>query len=206
MFSEVKVWRPGPRTSYPLPDLKKTADWDSLPALGQALTLTPTLVTVWTGFTEILTPAQRGTAQLTVTPGMFMDHYRAVLDTLRADSRIRIVTANLPRLSVFPFFSTLPWFVVDSDGTPIPHPVTGERVPLLGEEGSRPSDLQPPPDGTYDAVMRARDAVGQWTAVTGTLTIENGGVPRVYIVNGDVEWPIDNPEYSLRWARRSGLH
>jgi hypothetical protein len=46
----------------------------------------------------------------------------------------------------------------------------------------------PPPDGTYTVTMRARDAVGQWTVATGTLTIENGGVPRAYILNGEVEW------------------
>jgi len=46
----------------------------------------------------------------------------------------------------------------------------------------------PPPDGSYTVTMQARDAVGQWTVATGTLTIENGGVPRVYILNGEVEW------------------
>jgi len=46
----------------------------------------------------------------------------------------------------------------------------------------------PPPDGTYTVVMEARDAVGQWTKAIGTLTIEDGGVPRVYIFNGEVEW------------------
>lgn len=47
---------------------------------------------------------------------------------------------------------------------------------------------EPPPDGMYTVTMRARDAVGQWTAATGSLTIENGGVPRAYILNGEVEW------------------
>jgi hypothetical protein len=46
----------------------------------------------------------------------------------------------------------------------------------------------PPPDGTYTVTMQARDAVGQWTVATGTLTIQNGGVPRAYILNGEVEW------------------
>jgi len=46
----------------------------------------------------------------------------------------------------------------------------------------------PPPDGTYTVTMQARDAVGQWTMTTGTLTIENGGVPRAYILNAEVEW------------------
>lgn len=55
----------------------------------------------------------------------------------------------------------------------------------------------PPPDGTYAVVMRAQDAVGQWTETIGSLTIENGGVPRVYILNGEVEWPVDGPEMSI---------
>lgn len=46
----------------------------------------------------------------------------------------------------------------------------------------------PPPDGTYTVTMEARDAVGQWTMATGQLTIQNGGVPRAYILNGEVEW------------------
>lgn len=46
----------------------------------------------------------------------------------------------------------------------------------------------PPPDGTYTVTMEARDAVGQWTTATGTLTIKHGGVPRAYILNGEVEW------------------
>jgi hypothetical protein len=46
----------------------------------------------------------------------------------------------------------------------------------------------PPPDGTYTVTMRARDTVGQWTSATSWLTIEDGGVPRAYILNGEVEW------------------
>lgn len=46
----------------------------------------------------------------------------------------------------------------------------------------------PPPDGTYTVTMRARDAVGQWTEARDTLTIKDGGVPRAYILNGEVKW------------------
>ena len=58
----------------------------------------------------------------------------------------------------------------------------------------------PPPDGTYTVTMRAQDALGQWTIAESTLTIENGGVPRVYILNGEVEWsagtiPLGNTLY-----------
>ena len=46
----------------------------------------------------------------------------------------------------------------------------------------------PPPDGPYTVTVEARDAVGQWTQAAGTLTIENGGVPRAYVLNAEVEW------------------
>lgn len=56
----------------------------------------------------------------------------------------------------------------------------------------------PPPDGVYTVTMRARDAVGQWTVAMGALTIENGGVPRAYILDGEVEWSgAGGPEVSI---------
>jgi len=55
----------------------------------------------------------------------------------------------------------------------------------------------PPPDGMYTVYMRARDEVGQWTVATGTLTIEDGGVPRVYILNADVDWTGEGPSVSI---------
>jgi len=76
------------------------------------------------------------------------------------------------------------------------HVMEKETVTPLNEAGWHEFDYDagvdhgadPPPDGTYILTMRARDAVGQWTVATGTLTIENGGVPRAYIFNGEVEW------------------
>jgi hypothetical protein len=47
---------------------------------------------------------------------------------------------------------------------------------------------EPPPDGTYTVIMEARDKVGQWARATGELEIENGGVPRAYILNAEVAW------------------
>jgi hypothetical protein len=46
----------------------------------------------------------------------------------------------------------------------------------------------PPPDGTYVIWAEARDEVGQHTVATSTITIQNGGVPRGYIYNGEVVW------------------
>ena len=46
----------------------------------------------------------------------------------------------------------------------------------------------PPPDGLYVVTARAEDAVGQATVVTGTLSIQDGGVPRAEIVDAQVEF------------------
>lgn len=80
-----------------------------------------------------------------------------------------------------------------------------EKLTPLNEAGWHEFDYDagvdhgadPPPDGAYTVTMRARDAVGQWTMATGALTIENGGVPRAYILNGEVEWSGGGPEVSL---------
>ena len=55
----------------------------------------------------------------------------------------------------------------------------------------------PPTDGTYPVIMRARDAVGQWTEARGSLVIQDGGVPRAYILNSEVEWSDRGPEVSI---------
>jgi len=76
------------------------------------------------------------------------------------------------------------------------HVMEKETVTELNEAGWHEFDYDagvdhgadPPPDGTYTVTMRARDAVGQWTEAIGRLTIEQGGVPRAYIFNGEVEW------------------
>jgi hypothetical protein len=46
----------------------------------------------------------------------------------------------------------------------------------------------PPPDGTYDVVADAVDAVGNRTSVSKKLTISQGGVPRATITNSGVDW------------------
>ncbi len=46
----------------------------------------------------------------------------------------------------------------------------------------------PPPNGTYDVVAEAVDAVGNRTRVSKKLTIADGGVPRATITNSGVDW------------------
>lgn len=77
------------------------------------------------------------------------------------------------------------------------HVPEDERSPSApGERGAHHFDYDagvdlgadPPPDGDYVVWAEAEDAVGQHTVATATLTIRNGGVPRGYILNGEVEW------------------
>jgi hypothetical protein len=49
-------------------------------------------------------------------------------------------------------------------------------------EGGVDIGADPPPDGTYNVVIEAQDAVGQRVSVRGELTIELGGKPRAGIL------------------------
>ena len=79
----------------------------------------------------------------------------------------------------------------------IEHPIAeDERVTRINQAGWHTYDYdggidagsQPPADGTYPIYAEARDAVGQHVIISNTLTIYDAGLPRAYIVNGDVEY------------------
>ncbi len=55
-------------------------------------------------------------------------------------------------------------------------------------DGSIDAGSEPPPDGVYNLIAEARDAMGQHVITTQTLAIENAGLPRAYIVNGAVDY------------------
>jgi hypothetical protein len=55
-------------------------------------------------------------------------------------------------------------------------------------EGGVDQGADPPPDGVYTVQAEAVDRVGNRTVVTGTLTIQEGGVPRADIVAADVDY------------------
>ncbi len=46
----------------------------------------------------------------------------------------------------------------------------------------------PPPNGTYDVIADAVDAVGNRTRISKKLVIAEGGIPRATITNSGVEW------------------
>ncbi len=55
-------------------------------------------------------------------------------------------------------------------------------------DGGIDQGATPPPNGTYDVIADAVDAVGNRTVVSKKLTISDGGVPRATITNSGVDW------------------
>ena len=80
-------------------------------------------------------------------------------------------------------------YLLGTDG--VKHPVAEDKIREMGAAGVHEHDYDggidlgatPPDDGDYTVVVEAEDFVGNRQQVTGTLTIEGGGVPRVSIVN-----------------------
>ncbi|HHX43547.1 MAG TPA: hypothetical protein GX714_06105 [Chloroflexi bacterium] len=84
-------------------------------------------------------------------------------------------------------------YLLDAEGAK--YPVAEDKIREMGAPGAHEHDYDggidlgatPPADGDYTVVVEAEDAVGNREWVTGTLTIEGGGVPRVSIVNRAAE-------------------
>ncbi|MDI7275229.1 MAG: hypothetical protein QME94_04550 [Anaerolineae bacterium] len=76
------------------------------------------------------------------------------------------------------------------------YPIPEDKIRKMGSQGSHEHDYdagvdlgaQPPPDGAYTVIVEAEDAVGNQARVSGPLSIVNGGVPQVEIVNRAVQW------------------
>ena len=49
-------------------------------------------------------------------------------------------------------------------------------------------NAEPPPDGPYLVVGEANDLAGNRVRVTRNLTVENGGIPRADVVQGEIDW------------------
>jgi lysophospholipase L1-like esterase len=157
--------------------------------VGQASDLDPEIVTLWVGSSEILLSAQAGVDSLVAyDAGTFAGLFGEIVDSLtaggpasakkQAAAGARVVAANLPHLASMPFFRTIPWFIVNDGREPLPHPVTGALIPLLGEDGTVLSDLEssdPDPVTVLDAGARV-------LLTAQTLLAEGCGVPRVILI------------------------
>lgn len=111
--------------------------------VAQALSLGPTVVTLWIGNNDVLGAAVRGRAVdgVTLTPAAeFRATYADIVTALKTSGAF-IVAANLPDVSAIPFVTTIkPYVTNPSTGAPVL--VAGSRVPLLGPNGPLPSTAQ----------------------------------------------------------------
>jgi len=81
-------------------------------------------------------------------------------------------------------------YLLDAEGTK--YPVAEDKIRETGAPGRHEHDYDagidlgatPPKDAEYTVVVDAEDAVGNKARAEGRLTIKDGGVPRVEIVNG----------------------
>jgi hypothetical protein len=126
-----------------------------------------------------------GLENLTIYPPLFTPNRDGISDRARINVWL---TKQVESLIVY---------LLEEDGTRGDHIPEDERSPALpGEPGLHSFDYDagvdlgadPPPDGTYTVQAEAQDAIGQRTIATVPVTIQNGGVPRGYIYNGEVAW------------------
>jgi lysophospholipase L1-like esterase len=103
--------------------------------LREAISLKPTLMTVWLGSNDILGGITAGTVieGVTVTPtafyGALMDK---ALDTLLAETSAHLFLINVPSITSIPFVTTVPRFVFDPKTFQV-HP---SNTPLLTKEAN----------------------------------------------------------------------
>lgn len=114
---DLRVTRPDPLDAYGLV-LRDTLFGPT--AIDQAVNAVASFLTAWMGANDILGSATSGTDLLLTDAAFFEGEYRTAIDALNAASGA-MVAANLPDITAIPFFTTIPWFVVD--------PVT--RLPVL---------------------------------------------------------------------------
>jgi lysophospholipase L1-like esterase len=107
--------------------------------VSQALSLRPTLITVWIGNNDVLGAAVNGRAidGVTMTPAAaFRSAFQSLITAARGTGAT-VVAANLPDVTTIPFVTTVPTVVVNP-ATSQPVLVNGQTVPLLGPNGPLP--------------------------------------------------------------------
>ncbi len=109
--------------------------------LEQALSLSPTLVTLWLGNIEILAYATSGGQNRQTfqafPPHIFLAIYGQVSQTIN-QTDANVVVANIPDIRTMPFFTLIPPFVVDFDTNEL---ILVDGAPVLWDGVTSPDDL-----------------------------------------------------------------
>jgi len=111
-------------------------------AIQQAVAFNPTFVTLWIGSNDVLGAAMMG-GEVPPTPtANFQSDYQQIIEALTTQTTAKIVVANVPDVTVIPFFVTIPPVVLNPmTGEPILDPA-GNPIPLIGEDAG-PGPLDP---------------------------------------------------------------
>ncbi len=67
-------------------------------------------------------------------------------------------------------------------------PINAKGWHTFDYDGGIDAGAEPPPDGIYTVFAEAQDKMGQHVIVSKTLEIVNAGLPRAYILNGEVKY------------------
>jgi len=118
-----------------------------LTAVEQAILLQPTFMSLWIGNNEILGAATEGSGTPLVDAGTFeilyVDNLLALLTANLPDTKM--VLANIPSVTSAPFFTTVPWFVIDPDQNPVdgdPETDGIQFIGLIAEDGGPDFQLE----------------------------------------------------------------
>jgi len=162
-----------------LPDGAYTWRLHAVSDEGLTKTVTGTL-TIANADTQV--PGIRG---FTVSPKQFSPNQDGINDRVTINL---VLEKDVEELQVYLLGEDgVPHYISEDDNRRVVEP-NAEGWHTYDYDGSIDAGSEPPPDGIYDLIAEARDAMGQHVVVTRTLAIENAGLPRAYIVNGAVDY------------------
>ena len=111
----------------------------STPVSDQALSLSPTFLTIEYGANEVLGPATNGSGTALSLPATFASDLLALLDKIAAAApNAKFALVNVPDVTSIPFVTTFPAVVLDATGNPVL-----PLIPLIGSESGSPAPLSP---------------------------------------------------------------
>lgn len=109
------------------------------PVADQALSLSPTFLTVEYGANEVLGPATTGSGAALSSPATFTTDLTALLDKIAAAApNAKYAIVNVPDVTSIPFVTTFPAVVLDATGNPVL-----PLIPLIGSESGSSAPLSP---------------------------------------------------------------
>ncbi|HQH37187.1 MAG TPA: hypothetical protein PLH19_01445 [Anaerolineae bacterium] len=146
---------------------------------GEVATATGTL-TIQNADTQL--PGIRG---FTVSPKTFSPNQDGIADRVRINLTL---DKDVEELRVYlEGADGMPQAITEDEQVT---PVNTKGWHTYDYDGGIDADNEPPPDGLYTIFAEARDDMGQRVKVSDTLEIINAGLPRAYIVNGEVEYNV----------------